>query len=119
MSAHKMSMSHLDSYLKYLRFAEELNREFLLDGREVKMLDLIFMREQQGFPLNVSQLMSSSDLGSPATNHKVIAQLVRKEMIEYQILDDRRVKYVCVSERAKKRYAKLGRYIHESGERQF
>ena len=114
-----MNTSHLDSYLKYLRFAEELNREFSLDGREVKMLDLIFMREQQGFPLNVSQLMSSSDLGSPATNHKVIAQLLRKEMVEYQILDDHRVKYVCVSERSKKRYAKLGRYIQETGAPRF
>ena len=82
-----------------------------LDSIEKRLLDLIAEASYAGKPFLVSDVIFSSQIGSPATLSRRINNLVKKELIFYSIGRDSRKKFLELTPKSKKYFVKLEKLI--------
>lgn len=82
-----------------------------LDDIEKKLLNSIAEASLSGRPFLVSDVIFANNIGSPATLSRRLSSLVDKELIAYAIGDDSRKKFLELTPRSKKYFAKLDELI--------
>ncbi len=86
-----------------------------LDDIEKKLLDSIAQASYAGKPFLVSDVIFANQIGSPATLSRRLNSLVEKELIVYAIGDDSRKKFLELTPKSKKYFAKLEELILMAG----
>jgi len=86
-----------------------------LDDIEKKLLDSIAEASYAGKPFLVSDVIFANQIGSPATLSRRLNSLVEKELIVYAIGDDSRKKFLELTPKSKKYFAKLEELILMAG----
>ncbi len=86
-----------------------------LDDIEKKLLDSIAEASYAGKPFLVSDVIFANQIGSPATLSRRLNSLVEKELIVYSIGDDSRKKFLELTPKSKKYFAKLEELILIAG----
>ncbi len=86
-----------------------------LDDIEKKLLDSIAEASYSGKPFLVSDVIFANQIGSPATLSRRLNSLVEKELIVYSIGDDSRKKFLELTPKSKKYFAKLEELILMAG----
>ncbi len=89
-----------------------------LDDIEKKLLDSIAQASYAGKPFLVSDVIFANQIGSPATLSRRLNSLVEKELIVYAIGDDSRKKFLELTPKSKKYFAKLDELILLAGAKQ-
>lgn len=82
-----------------------------LDDIEKKLLDSIAEASYSGKPYLVSDIIFANDIASPATLSKRLSSLVEKDLIVYSIGDDSRKKFLELTPKSKRYFAKLEELI--------
>jgi len=82
-----------------------------LDDLEKKLLDSIANASYAGKPFLISDVIFANQIGSPATLSRRLNSLVQKELIVYSIGDDSRKKFLELTPKSKKYFAKLDELI--------
>ena len=82
-----------------------------LDEIERKLLNSIAEASLTGKPFLISDVIFANNIGSPATLSRRLTNLVNKELIIYSIGDDNRKKYLELTPKSKKYFAKLDELI--------
>jgi DNA-binding MarR family transcriptional regulator len=82
-----------------------------LDDIEKKLLDSIAEASYAGKPFLVSDVIFANQIGSPATLSRRLNSLVDKELIFYAIGSDSRKKFLELTPKSKKYFAKLEELI--------
>ena len=112
----KINSKHSKSYLRFLSLASAVNNlpgVPQLDSTEEKLLNLIAVSLYQGNKLNVLDAMSLVPDASPATVHRRLKTLRKKNLIQLIVdAQDNRVKYVEMTEVAIDYFSKLGHYLN-------
>ncbi len=86
-----------------------------LDDIEKKLLDSIAEASYSGKPFLVSDVIFANQIGSPATLSRRLNSLVEKELIVYSIGADSRKKFLELTPKSKKYFAKLEELILMAG----
>lgn len=82
-----------------------------LDEIEKKLLNSIAEASLSGRPYLISDVIFANDIGSPATLSRRLSGLVDKELIAYSVGDDNRKKFLELTPKSKKYFAKLDELI--------
>ena len=97
----------MDNYFNYLHLRsrfDQINAKYKLDIKDEMMLDHVARITKDGEPLWVNELMSTSSLGSQATNHLRMSKLIQKGFLDQKAQkDDRRLKAVVLGKKGKTR----------------
>ena len=104
-------------YLRYLELTKLLEKTTtlpLLEPVEKRMLEVITMANYKNERLSVKDMMSMSDISSPATMHKNIHALVDKGWIFLEETKDARRWQLQLTKEALKYFDKLGLAIKKS-----
>ena len=104
-------------YLRYLELTKLLEKTTtlpLLEPVEKRMLEVITMANYKTERLSVKDMMSMSDISSPATMHKNIHALVDKGWIFLEETKDARRWQLQLTKEALKYFDKLGLAIKKS-----
>ena len=104
-------------YLRFLELTKLLEKTTtlpLLEPVEKRMLEVITMANYKNERLSVKDMMSMSDISSPATMHKNIHALVDKEWIFLEETKDARRWQLQLTKEALKYFDKLGLAIKKS-----
>ena len=106
-----------NSYLRFLRLADTLTRshEKPLDSLSKDILEHILknviLNENK---IVVGDILSLSNLGSPATLHKRLHGLIDDGYIKLKSTDDGRVKQIELTKKADKYFANLSQAIEKA-----
>jgi hypothetical protein len=91
------------AYLKFLELVsavEAMPSIGDVDANEKALFDALCLAWSQGNPFSVRAAINQSNLGSPATLHKRLQQLIAKDLIVAEFEgQDRRTKYLRPSEK--------------------
>jgi hypothetical protein len=88
-----------------------------IDANESALLESVVVRWYEGQPMTVREAISLSLLGSPATLHKRISRLRRKDLLTTTSLEgDKRAKYLVPTARALAYFGDLGRSLQAVAE---
>ena len=104
-------------YLRYIRATGLLEGEIgftVLESFEGKLLDFIALREIEGKPSLVSDVIFLRKIGSQATLHRRLMQLCINGYLRYGSDIDGRKKYLELTPKAKDYYSELGKCIIKS-----
>ena len=82
-----------------------------LDDLEKKLLDAIAEASYSGNPFLVSDVIFANQIGSPATLSRRLNSLAEKNLIVYSTGDDGRKKFLELTPKSKKYFAKLDELI--------
>ena len=97
----------MDNYYKYLHLRsrfDKVNIKYKLDIKDEMMLDHVAKATQDGDLLWVNELISTSSLGSNATNHIRMSKLIRMGFLDQKTqTDDRRLKAVILGKKGRAR----------------
>ena len=111
----KITLKHSKTYLRFLSLASaihELPGIPQLDSTEEKLLNLIAISIYEGNKINVLEAMSLVPDASPATVHRRLKTLRKKNLIRLDVdSDDNRVKYVEMTDLALDYFGKMGHYL--------
>ena len=105
------------TYLRFLELSkllEKTNTLPLLEPIEKKMLEIIALANNKNQRLSVKDMMSMSDISSPATMHKNIHALVDKGWIFLEETIDARRWQLQLTKETLKYFDKLGLTIQKS-----
>jgi DNA-binding MarR family transcriptional regulator len=115
----KLKKSALENaYFRFNKLMETLEQgpSFpKLDEIEKKLLDSIAEASYAGKPFLVSDVIFANQVGSPATLSRRLNSLVEKGLIVYSIGDDSRKKFLELTPKSKKYFAKLEELILMAG----
>ena len=116
-------MSHIhrsplaDVYLRFLQLAravESLPDSALMDANESALLEAVVLRWHQGQAMTVREAIHLAALGSPATLHKRISHLRRKDLLAtYSEPGDRRAKFLIPTQQALDHFHQLGQSMQQ------
>lgn len=108
----KITSKHSKTYLRFLSLANAIHDMPgipHLDSTEEKLLNLIAVSLFQGNKINVLEAMSLVPDASPATVHRRLKTLRKKNLIRLDVdSDDNRVKYVEMTDLALEYFGKMG-----------
>lgn len=85
-----------------------------LDDIERKLLNSIAEASLSGKPFLISDVIFANSIGSPATLSRRLTNLVEKDLIFYSTTDDNRKKFLELTPKSKKYFAKLDVLITEA-----
>jgi DNA-binding MarR family transcriptional regulator len=111
--AQKKSTLH-NAYFRFNKLMETMEQGPgfpKLDDLEKKLLDSIAEASYAGKPFLVSDVIFANQIGSPATLSRRLNSLVDKELIFYAIGSDSRKKFLELTPKSKKYFAKLEELI--------
>jgi len=115
-----MTSSTKDSktYLKFLSLAaaiHELPGIPNLDSTEEKLLNLLALNIQKGNQVNVLEAMNLLPDTSPATVHRRLKTLRKKNMIKLNVdVKDNRIKHIEITDLANEYFSKLGQCLNQA-----
>lgn len=104
-----MTKKNLDSYLIFLDAKNKILHTDLTP-KEIILLDNIYceLSKFNGSNLNVKHIISKSNLGSPATLHKNLHNLVKANYIKLECyIVDMRVKHITLTNLSRRRLQQL------------
>ena len=106
-----------ETYLRFLELTKLLEKTTtlpLLEPVEKRMLQVIAMANYRNERLSVKDMMSMSDISSPATMHKNIHDIVDKGWIFLEETKDARRWQLQLTKETLKYFDKLGLVIQKS-----
>jgi len=100
-------------YLKFANLKNSLEEEFMhlhsISQFDVKLLEVISVKDSIDQPLKITDVMGFRHLGSPATIHRSLWSIRENGLaIAFHLGSDRRTKYLCVSDIVHTYYSHLG-----------
>ena len=96
--------------MRFLRICSAIE-ELPLDANHKTLFELAILHWSIGEPLSVRKLIHQSELGSPATLHKRLQNLITQEFLMSEVQEsDKRTKYVSPTRKGMK-------YAHCLGEK--
>jgi hypothetical protein len=106
----------------YLRFTnliaalwENENKNTRNDLTSQKLLDEITTAHLAGKTLTVSELMQLSNIGSPATLHRKMTQLIDADWLQFEFTEmNHRTKFVVPTAKANAFYHRAGKLLSQS-----
>jgi DNA-binding MarR family transcriptional regulator len=105
-------------YLRFLNVLHALEAESELPAMDLecrRLLEEVAVRQHEGKPLTVTEVMALASIASPATMHRKLDTLLELGMIEHQFEgDNRRTKYVVCTGDAIKYFERAGRAMQRS-----
>ncbi len=104
-------------YLRFIALSKVIEKSSILpvlDPIEERMLNVIAMANTNKERLSVKDMMSKSDISSPATMHKNIQSLISKGWIFLEETSDARRKQLQLTKETLKYYTKLGHALEKS-----
>jgi DNA-binding MarR family transcriptional regulator len=112
------STKHSKTYLKFLSLAaaiHELPGIPNLDSTEEKLLNLLALNIQKGNQVNVLEAMNLLPDTSPATVHRRLKTLRKKNMIKLNVdVNDNRIKHIEITDLANEYFSKLGQCLNQA-----
>lgn len=112
------STKHSKTYLKFLSLAaaiHELPGIPNLDSTEEKLLNLLALNIQKGNQVNVLEAMNLLPDTSPATVHRRLKTLRKKNMIKLNVdVNDNRIKHIEITDLANEYFSKLGQCLSQA-----
>ena len=113
--ASKFNQSYF-RFLQLVNLIENIKPQIVLDKIEILLLDHIALALSQNNDLFVKDLICLSEIGSLATLHNRIKNLVVRGYIRLVADDqDNRKKHVVLTAKARKYYENLSRLIDQKG----
>ena len=101
-----------EAYFRFLQLAKTFQADpstAAMDANERTLLDAVALCWFEDRPMTVREAIALDYLGSPATLHKRISRLRKKDMlVAFNQVGDRRAKYLIPSEKTLKMFAELG-----------
>lgn len=101
-----------EAYFRFLQLAKTFQADpstAAMDANERTLLDAVALCWFEDRPMTVREAIALDYLGSPATLHKRISRLRKKDMlVAFNQEGDRRAKYLIPSEKTLKMFAELG-----------
>lgn len=88
-----------------------------LDDLERKLLNSIAEASLSGKPFLISDVIFANSIGSPATLSRRLTNLVDKELIVYSSYDDNRKKFLELTPKSKKYFAKLNELVLQASKK--
>ena len=88
-----------------------------LDDIERKLLNSIAEASLSGKPFLISDVIFTNSIGSPATLSRRLTSLVDKELIVYSSYDDNRKKFLELTPKSKKYFAKLSELVLQASKK--
>lgn len=111
----KIISKHSKAYLRFLSLTSAINQlpgVPRLDSTEEKLLNLIAVSLFEGNRINVLEAMSLVPDASPATVHRRLKTLRKKNYIRLDVdAEDNRIKYVEMTDLALEYFSKMGHYL--------
>lgn len=111
----KMTTKHSKAYLRFLSLAaaiHDLPGIPHLDSTEEKLLNLLALNINSGQKVNVLEAMNLVPDASPATVHRRLKTLRKKNMITLNVdAIDNRIKYIEITDVAVEYFTKLGQCL--------
>jgi hypothetical protein len=100
-------------YLRFIRSVDAFENEFLrvncIDRRGLKLLEVIAVKHEARKSLMTTEVMALSQYGSPSVIHHSLLMLRDAKLaLVFHKGQDRRAKYLCVSDKAYEYYRQLG-----------
>jgi len=106
-----------EAYFRFLQLAKTFQADpstMTMDANERALLDAVALRWFEESPMTVREAIALDHFGSPATLHKRISRLRKKDMlVAFNQEGDRRAKYLIPSEKTLKMFAELGDHMHK------
>lgn len=106
------STKHSKTYLRFLSLAAAIHQlpgVPHLDSTEEKLLNLLALNIQEGNEVNVLEAMNLLPDTSPATVHRRLKTLRKKNMIKLNVdVNDNRIKHIEITDVAIEYFSKLG-----------
>jgi len=101
-----------EAYFRFLQLAKTFQADpstAAMDANERTLLDAVALCWFEDRPMTVREAIALDYLGSPATLHKRISRLRKKDMlVAFNQEGDRRAKYLIPTEKTLKMFAELG-----------
>jgi hypothetical protein len=101
-----------EAYFRFLQLAKTFQADpstATMDANERILLDAVALCWFEDRPMTVREAIALDYLGSPATLHKRISRLRKKDMlVAFNQEGDRRAKYLIPTEKTLKMFAELG-----------
>ena len=101
-----------EAYFRFLQLAKTFQADpstATMDANERILLDAVALCWFEDRPMTVREAIALDYLGSPATLHKRISRLRKKDMlVAFSQEGDRRAKYLIPSEKTLKMFAEMG-----------
>jgi len=106
-------MTNFSKYIDFRSHLNKINAKYQLDPKEEQMLDFISAIIQAGKELKVGDLILEKQLGSLATIHARLSEMVQKGFIakQYNQKRDSRAKYLTLGRRGKTRAKEISRLM--------
>jgi DNA-binding MarR family transcriptional regulator len=105
-------------YLRFLHVLHALEADSDLPAMDLeclRLLEEVAVRQDEGKPLTVTEVMALSLIASPATLHRKLDTLLDMGLIAHQFEgDNRRTKYVVCTAAAMKYFERAGRAMQRS-----
>jgi DNA-binding MarR family transcriptional regulator len=98
----------MKKYLIFIEQSNQINQQFELSDREIKLLDLVGMTYYSRRTLFVGDLISNRNIASQATLHATLKKLIHKKLLSIKTdTEDGRAKIVTLTKQALDRYKML------------
>ena len=108
-------MTESSKYLRFIDLLSEINKKYELSSKEIALLDFVFIAQSNNQKLFVKDLLCLSDIGSQATLHGAIRQLIQKNLLKaIPSKEDGRNKFIELTSIAKARYSQIDKALHKS-----
>jgi len=112
------STKHSKTYLSFLSLAAAIHQlpgVPKLDSTEEKLLNLLALNIQGGNQVNVLEAMNLLPDASPATVHRRLKTLRKKNMISLNVdANDNRIKHIEITDAAIEYFGKLGQCLSQA-----
>jgi DNA-binding MarR family transcriptional regulator len=112
------STKHSKTYLRFLSLAAAIHQLPgipHLDSTEEKLLNLLALHLQEGGQVNVLEAMNLLPDASPATVHRRLKTLRKKNMIKLNVdATDNRIKHIEITEMAVEYFSQLGQCLQQA-----
>ena len=100
-------------YLRFIKSIDANENEFLkvngINRRGLKLLEVIAVKHEANESLMTTEIMALSKYGSPAAIHRALVRLRDAKLaLVFHKGQDRRTKYLCVSDKTCEYYRQLG-----------
>lgn len=104
----KGEMDISPSYFEFLAFREKVLDHHGISNKECLFLRSVVENGLQGAPVRVTDMLARRRIGSPASLHALMKQLIEKRLIFVQQAEtDQRIKFLHPTPRALKMYRQL------------
>jgi hypothetical protein len=100
-------INYLDRHFKL----KSINLKYELEIRQAQLLDYIAHCNVKDVPVNVTSLLAVKELGSPATIHNRLSQLVNGGFIASSPLPNSRAKFLRLDKKGKLRAQEINRLM--------